>query len=105
MNKFERLEKVLSILFFFNLIIITTLFIAIGFKDIELILIMIQLLLYISYSNFKKRHWYEYNQLNLKAYEKSHEQKRHYQIALALMEIGEREQAVNYIETIMKEIA
>lgn len=43
--------------------------------------------------------------LKLEAHERTHEQKRHYQVALALMELGEQEKAVSYIEKIMQEIA
>lgn len=45
------------------------------------------------------------NPLDLKTHEKLHEQKRHYQVAAALIELGEREQAVAYIETVLEEIA
>lgn len=45
------------------------------------------------------------NPLNLKSHEKIHEQKRHYQVAIALIELGEKEQAVAYIDTILQEIS
>lgn len=45
------------------------------------------------------------NPLDLRTHEKLHEQKRHYQVAAALIELGEREQAVAYIETVLEEIA
>lgn len=45
------------------------------------------------------------NPLDLKSHEKLHEQKRHYQVAAALIELGEKEQAVAYIETVLQEIA
>lgn len=41
----------------------------------------------------------------LEHYEKEHEQKRHVQVAMALVELGRRNEAVSYIESVMNDIA
>lgn len=46
-----------------------------------------------------------FNPLQLEAHEKAHEKKRHVQIAIALAELGEKEQALQYLKTVMKEIS
>lgn len=116
MKGYGKLEKTLSILGFLNLIAIAVMTAVHVFEPIEWVVFFMQVVTFgcfvvcKKYANTHQRdpqsdYEREFsNILSLETYEKSHEQKRHYQIALALIEIGEREQAVSYIETIIKEI-
>lgn len=115
----EKIERLLTMLVILNLIIMGIIISIVSLRKIEIMFIMLQTLLFIafySYTHFvstHKRHAVNAQsndkpsglELNLKSHEKCHEQKRHYQVALALIELGEKEKAISYIDSIMKEMA
>lgn len=76
-----------------------------GLNPMEVLLAAVQLLILLSAVLNKSSRFRREACLMLDSRECLHEKKRHYQVALALIELGQPEQAASYIETIMKEIA
>ncbi len=115
----ERIKYILTVLVIINLVIMGTIISVVSLRKPEMIFVLLQTITFITFYCYT--HFYSVNKrhavnsqvldnparlkLDLKAHEKCHEQKRHYQVALALIEIGEKEKAISYIDSIMQEMA
>lgn len=114
MKLFERAESILTMISAANVVIMTGIGLIDGLTPAEVGLITFQIAALSGvclYTHLCKPTAVQMKQpeteqvFKLEAHERTHEQKRHYQVALALMELGEQEKAVSYIDKIMQEIA
>ena len=106
----EKAECMLTVISVVNVAVMTAIGLTDGLKLTELFFIAIQIAAIAAvyfFTHYSKPQTMTSSDqiLRLEAHERTHEQKRHYQVALALMELGEQDKAVSYIDKIMKEIA